>query len=316
MHFPELTLLKKLTEDLAAYARVRDHGTIRCRDQELPLISLSLGTTDPQAPVLAISGGVHGLERIGSQVALAFLSYISERLKWDATLHWELERMRLVFFPIVNPGGMLMRSRCNLNGVDLNRNSPVDGDDPTWLVGGHRISPKLPWYRGALGAPMESEAQALVDFVRDESIQSSITLWLDCHSGFGIRDRLWYPWAKSKTEFPRQREMDQLKRLMDATYPHHVYIIESQAKNYTTHGDLLDYAFANHARENPSGVFLPLTLEMGSWNWLKKNPLQGLSYLGYFNPTREHRVRRTLRRHLPLFDFLMRSLISKHPWWK
>jgi hypothetical protein len=53
---------------------------------------------------------------------------------------------------------------------------------------------------------------------------------------------------------------------------------------------------------------------MGSWNWVKKNPIQLLSFLGAFNPVKQHRMQRTLRRHLPLFDFLVRALISNQAW--
>ena len=62
------------------------------------------------------------------------------------------------------------------------------------------------------------------------------------------------------------------------------------------------------------GVFLPLTLEMGSWLWVKKNPRQLFSRLGMFNPVIAHREQRVLRRHLPLLDFLLRAALSHARW--
>jgi hypothetical protein len=59
---------------------------------------------------------------------------------------------------------------------------------------------------------------------------------------------------------------------------------------------------------------LPLTLEMGSWMWVRKNPLQGLSSLGRFNPLKPHRHRRTLRRHMPLLEFLLHAAASHRAW--
>ena len=53
---------------------------------------------------------------------------------------------------------------------------------------------------------------------------------------------------------------------------------------------------------------------MGSWTWVRKNPLQGLSALGRFNPMKPHRLRRTLRRHLPLLDFLFHAAASHAAW--
>ena len=90
------------------------------------------------------------------------------RLQWDATLHSQLESVRLLFMPIVNPGGMLMGTRANPQGIDLMRNAPVDAVDKVpFLVGGQRISASLPWYRGRLDAPMEAENLALCTEVRN-----------------------------------------------------------------------------------------------------------------------------------------------------
>jgi hypothetical protein len=61
-------------------------------------------------------------------------------------------------------------------------------------------------------------------------------------------------------------------------------------------------------------VFLPLTLEMGSWLWVKKNPRQLLSRHGIFNPLIEHRRQRVLRRHLSWLDFMIRAA-SGHALW-
>ena len=53
---------------------------------------------------------------------------------------------------------------------------------------------------------------------------------------------------------------------------------------------------------------------MGSWIWVKKNPLQLFTKTGLFNPMKQHRMNRTLRRHVPLFDFLVHGLISHQVW--
>ena len=61
-------------------------------------------------------------------------------------------------------------------------------------------------------------------------------------------------------------------------------------------------------------MFLPLTLEMGSWLWVKKNPRQLFSRHGIFNPLIDHRQQRVLRRHLPLLDFTTRAAASAARW--
>jgi hypothetical protein len=105
-----------------------------------------------------------------------------------------------------------------------------------------------------------------------------------------------------------------LNQLLDHTLPHHPYRMEPQARTYTVHGDLWDYLYDQHAEQGKGGTFLPLTLEMGSWLWVKKNPRQVFNVLGAFNPIKPHRRRRILRRHLLLFDFLRRAVAAPASW--
>jgi hypothetical protein len=317
--FPEWILLQKILKHLPPQGQVLDLGHSRdysrSQNYDFPLTAIKFGSESPTAPVLAIFGGVHGLERIGSQVALSLLGSFSELLVWDKISQHALEHIKIIFFPIVNPIGVLNKSRCNPNGVDLMRNSPVEAEDASFLVGGHRYNSRLPWYRGPQGSPLEPEAQAIIDLFNKEIKNSPTVVSLDLHSGFGIHDRIWFPWAKSVKPFPQIAETYALKESIDQTFPHHFYKIEPQSLNYTTHGDIWDYTFEQyHNERQTSGVYLPLTLEMGSWLWVRKNPLQFFSMLGPYNPVKPHRQKRILRRHNTLFDFLIRSLISPRSW--
>ena len=86
-----------------------------------------------------------------------------------------------------------------------------------------------------------------------------------------------------------------------------------QSSQYLAHGDLWDHLYLE-AQAHPGNVFLPMTLEMGSWTWVKKNPRQFFSLLGMFNPLIEHRQQRVLRRHLPLLEFFVRAASSHARW--
>lgn len=61
-------------------------------------------------------------------------------------------------------------------------------------------------------------------------------------------------------------------------------------------------------------TFLPLTLEMGSWRWIRKNPLQARQLLGLYHPIKPHRLNRVLRSHLVLMEFLLHATISYQNW--
>ncbi|MCG8316872.1 MAG: zinc carboxypeptidase, partial [Pseudomonadales bacterium] len=69
-----------------------------------------------------------------------------------------------------------------------------------------------------------------------------------------------------------------------------------------------------NTKEQRKGVYFPLTLEMGSWMWVKKNPRQLFDALGMFNPVMPHRLERVLRRHQTFFEFLLRSARAYQEW--
>ena len=314
---PELVALERVLVGLQGRARISIEAVVRHRDVDFPIYAIAFGSEDPEAPCLGILGGVHGLERIGSDVTIAWLQTISEMLSWDRTLEDRLKTTRICFLPIVNPIGMYLTKRANGNGVDLMRNAPIEAEDKAlFLIGGHRYSAKLPWFRGSgtTEAEMEIESKALFSFVRREIMPSKAGLAVDVHSGFGSVDRLWFPYAKSRKEPKNLAEIAALKRLFDRSYPNHFYKIEPQSKQYTTHGDLWDFLYDERVSSGEAGVFLPWTLELGSWLWLKKNPRQVFSSLGPFNPVQPHRLQRILRRHITLFDFLHRAVACPNAW--
>lgn len=339
---PELRRLEGLLEGLEG-ARVRELARVRRRGETLPIHCIEFGPEDRSKPAFALIGGVHGLERVGSQVVLSYLNTLKVAHGWDQTVRDLLTRVRLFFVPIVNPIGMALHYRANGNGVDLMRNAPVAAEEPgPWYHAhqGQRLTRWLPWYRGD-SERMEVEAQALCDFVRQEIFPSQFGMVLDVHSGFLKQDRIWFPYARSKRLFHNAAEVLALKHLLGETHSYHRYRFEPQAINYTTHGDLWDYLHDEHSRyltsnnhtlsddtlgngtsngssEQSGGhhprLFLPLTLEISSASWYRKNPGQLLSRLGLFHPVKPHRLTRVLRRHKLLFDFLFRAVDSYENW--
>jgi hypothetical protein len=306
---PELAAIEELAALATRWGAVDELASI----EGLPIYALRLGSTDRTRPTLLVTAGVHGLERIGTHVAIAYLTSLVARLRWDELLHEALTRASIIVVPLLNPLGMALGRRANGWGIDLMRNAPDAARVGTPLIGGHRLSPRLPWYMGRAGTAMESESAALVRLVETELASSPLSIALDLHSGFGLVDRLWYPYARTREPPPDHTRIEALSHLLDATLPNHVYKMEQTARVYTIRGDLWDYLY-DRRRALGEGSLLPLTLEMGSWTWVRKNPLQGLSTLGRFNPIKPHRHRRTLRRHLPLLDFLLHAVIAHRAW--
>lgn len=309
---PELIELESLIEKIGPHGRVKVLAEIPYQDYTFPIYAIELGSEDPTSPCFAMVGGVHGLERIGSMVVNSTLRTVTELLSWDQTLKKRLENSRLIYIPILNPVGMFRRSRSNGNNVDLMRNAPVFSEEATrFLYGGHRLSPKIPFYRGALADGMEKENQILSDFLKERVFPAQVSICLDVHSGFGSCDRLWFPYARTKAPFPYFAEAYAFRDLLNKTYPNHVYAVEPQSMQYTTHGDFWDYMFDHHMALKKDQFFFPLTLELGSWKWVRKNPKQILNLVGVFNPILPHRRARVLRDQKTFMDFLHRAVMSR-----
>ena len=102
---PELTELQRIVADGAAHLQQRVLCEVSLGTQRLPVLAITLGNPAPEVPAVGFFGGVHGLERIGAEVVIAHLASLVMRLRWDSSLHRQLESVRLVFVPIVNPGG-------------------------------------------------------------------------------------------------------------------------------------------------------------------------------------------------------------------
>jgi Zinc carboxypeptidase len=312
---PELAALERIIELGADRLETRIACSVTLPGgSSYPVYVIALGNPSHDVPAVGYFGGVHGLERIGTSVVTAYLQSLVMRLQWDSTLHKQLESVRLVFMPLVNPGGMVLGTRANPNGVDLMRNAPLEAQDPVpFLLGGQRMSASLPWYRGSKGQIMEIENQAICEVVASELLTRDFCVSVDCHSGFGSNDRIWFPYAHTRQPIAHLAELHALKNIFVQSNNHHRYIIEPQSSQYLAHGDLWDHLYLQSIAQ-ARGVFLPLTLEMGSWLWVKKNPRQLFSRRGIFNPLIEHRQQRVLRQHLPLLDFLSRAA-SGHSLW-
>ena len=309
-----LSEIEAFVEKAGDYSQLHRIDEVNVDGKQLPIYAVTMGNRDPQAPVFAMFGGVHGVERIGSEVVLAYMHTLIEGMSWMPMMKSVLQDIRLVFMPLVNPGGVYSRNRCNPNGVDLMRNAPIDAEaDVPFLLGGQRLSRMLPWYRGVAGGEMEVEARALIHVVERYLFPSRFSLSLDCHSGYGHVDHVWFPYAYSRKPFRYAAEVSYLADLFHTTYPNHTYYkIEPQSFHYMTHGDLWDWLSLQY--EQYTGVFLPMTLEMGSWLWIKKNPRQLFRFTNLFNPVLPHRHRRILRRHLTLFNFLLQVVHASKNW--
>ena len=311
---PELVQLERVLAAAPEAVHVSTLEKVPLKQVSLPIYRVDIGSNEPDVPVFLLVGGVHGLERIGSQVVISWLENLLVRLNWDVGLRALLERVHITLLPVLNPGGMYLDQRSNPSGVDLMRNAPITAQaQSAFLLGGQRLSSRLPWYTGQPEQGMEAENRALEQVIHEMLPGRPFSVSLDCHSGFGWRDQIWFPYAYRRRPMRRIASVMALKLIWEQAWPNHQYIFEPQSRHYLTHGDLWDH-FYKQVNRMSDGTFIPLTLEMGSWRWIRKRPQQLLRLNGLFNPLVPHRHQRVLRSHLTFIDFLMHAAASHEAW--
>lgn len=128
----------------------------------LPIEAYHFNYQSQYKPVL-ILGGVHGDEVEGVTVALGLLNEFYKNFTY---------KLNLTLIPRFNPDGVLLKTRSNFNGVDLNRNLPTQD----WTA-----EVKNPRYNPGPHPTSEPENKALIELLNQFKPQLIISL----HS--------WYP---------------------------------------------------------------------------------------------------------------------------
>jgi len=205
-------------------------------------------TPDRGRPLAVVQGGMHGIEVIGTELALHLLDLLTADRPGPsaATL---LDAGDVLVLPCVNPDGRRQSlasvaaagfrapaSRRNANGVDLNRNWPrPDGVRNHWLpLSGTGIG-WLPWYRGPEPAS-EPETRAVMATLEERRPAAL----LDLHSCGQI---LVYPWT-SKHDAPADEagywQMIDALRARQTTW---TYRAKQSRDWYPIVGSMDDYAY-------------------------------------------------------------------------
>lgn len=136
----------------------------------LVISNFSGGSTGPASlemePRIRLSGGIHGNEKITTEVLLRFIDYLVSEYNNGTSGIVDLVSSRyIVIIPVINPDGYARWSRYNTNGVDLNRNF-----GSTWAG-------TYPSY--GTSAFSEKESQIIEAYSLEKRFTSSITM----HSG-------------------------------------------------------------------------------------------------------------------------------------
>ncbi|MCX7632504.1 MAG: M14 family zinc carboxypeptidase [Turneriella sp.] len=240
---------------------------------------------------VTLVSGVHGLETIAIRIHLDILRSMLDPHNPLFSPALFSGKLAIYSIPILNPAGVALQTRANARGVDLNRNSGIEAEKAVPFFGGQSLSPKLPYFRGKT---LQRETRALYRFLREQLWPiSGIHTVLDLHSGYGRQSYLWWPYSFSNRRVPNAAVFGQIGADLAEKYPS--YRIGPMASSYQTHGDLWDRALLDfekakaESRVAKENLFLPLTLEIGTWEEIRKNPLRLVKKQKIFNPPQQNR---------------------------
>jgi predicted deacylase len=261
-----------------------------------PIWRFDIGPAGPDRPTVLLTALIHGVEVIGS---LALLDVVTRLLDAGAELR---ERTRFVVMPVLNPDALaanlarLQRGRPagrrkNANGVDLNRNFPLVGNERPrhpFAGSGLRFSPH---YRGP--HPLSEPESRAVHAVATE-LRPSLSLGF--HS-FG--NMLLYPWGHSRRPNPRAAPYQRLALAFSRAVRQIPYRCGQAIDFYPTVGDLDDWLDDNFGT-------LALTVEVGKLSKQLFHPLRLLNAFWWMNPMQ---IEPTVRNVSPGILDLMRAAI-------
>ena len=295
---PELTELHRLAAEAGAAVSLRTACDVDCGERRFPVPVLTLGTTAADAPAVGFFGGVHGLERIGAEVVIAYLRSLVMRLPGTSCCTGSSRRCASCSCRWSIRAALWRGTRANPNGVDLMRNAPVDATRARALPD-RRPAHQRARCRGTAAPPARrwsARAQALCRVVEDRAAgrgrsasRSTATRASACATASGSRTRT--PRGRSST----CRRCTRCARSSTRRLLHHRYVRRAAEPPVPGARRPVGPPLPRACRAPARRVFLPLTLEMGSWLWVKKNPRQLFSRHGIFNPLIEHRQQRVLR---------------------
>lgn len=234
--YPDPYSLDQAWQSLATEAGARA-SVIGTSVEGRPIRSIELG--NPSAPVVLLTGLMHGVEFIGSLALLDFVRQVAGGRHPDLARH-----ARLVVVPVVNPDalhencarlavGRRAFTRCNARGVDLNRNFPRLREGlPVNPLGGSRFRLSPHWVGPApLSEPETRALHALADGCRP---RVSVAF----HS-FG--ELVLYPWAYTSMPNPKRATYERAGRAFVQGLRGLEYRVMQATDWYSTVGDMDDW---------------------------------------------------------------------------
>jgi len=171
-------------------------------------------------PVLMITGMHHGNEWASGEVTMEFAFDLLKNHGRDKTITRLLDRVRVLFVPVVNVDGFVLNTRRTATNTDMNRNY------------GFGWSPSEPF--PGTGPWSEPESRN----VRDAISSRQVTTFLTMHTCLA---NILYPPLQLKAGLPQ--DIDAFRAFAGALGNQNGYYHTTSAEDYETAGEAIDWSY-------------------------------------------------------------------------
>lgn len=268
--------LSEIQSNYPDIVRIETAGTSKSGRAIKALIISDHPETLEGEPAIRLTGGIHGDEKMGIELLLRFIEYLTLNYAGNSTVKNLVNNRYICIIPVLNPDGLARSRRWNDNDVDLNRNFNDAGNH--WSGGSDRGN----------SAFSEPETLALVNFSSLKNFNLSITY----HIG-AVLVNLPFDYGSKTIEgiFPAEEALIKSYALTYTEGPGSIFLTNPDVYNYVYNSIYGGNIYLDKGTIN-GGDWYVITGSLQDWSLTETGCLDLTIELAKNNPSTEDGVQR------------------------
>ncbi len=200
--------------------------------------------------ICLFTGCIHGNEWEGGEACLYLAEYLLINYARNQTITKILDTTEIDFIPLINPDGRQLDQRWNDNGIDLNRNFPIN-----FAAIRGRCLPigkilgfiKIPHIGGFTNCGRRSfsepETQAIRDFMNSLNDTHMFSVYVDLHTA---QHMMIHPWTVPRPPFKVSTQQQKVFDAVDTWVIENTEYLVFNRTDVFTSGDVLNWCFKTY----------------------------------------------------------------------